>query len=172
MLLEAGAGGCFFSFCPMSRWMLGRLFREVCLWCHRLPMWLPAHTFTHGTSSLCRLTFQTCFTAPATARGAPWAKWVVALHWADPNEVNKRDGETALHKAVRGANPYCITSLLGTPLPHGRSVDLWIRNHKVRSSSISSTRRLLVNLAKLAAEWDLCPQPQGPSKNSFKFHSS
>jgi len=49
---------------------------------------------------------------------------------ADPNAVNKRDGETALHKAVRGGNPYCITSLLGTPLPDGKLVDLFIRNHK------------------------------------------
>jgi hypothetical protein len=56
-----------------------------------------------------------------------------STHYADMNRTNKKDGDSALHKAVKGGNPYCVTSLLGTVQPNGNQMDLSIKNLKVRA---------------------------------------
>ena len=52
------------------------------------------------------------------------------------NRTNKKDGDSALHKAVKGGNPYCVTSLLGTVQPNGNQIDLSIKNLKARTRAV------------------------------------
>ena len=59
---------------------------------------------------------------------------IATTHCADMNRTNKKDGDSALHKAVKGGNPYCVTSLLGTVQPNGNQIDLSIKNLKARPS--------------------------------------
>ena len=58
---------------------------------------------------------------------------IANTHCADMNRTNKKDGDSALHKAVKGGNPYCVTSLLGTVQPNGNQMDLSIKNLKART---------------------------------------